>query len=117
MVDVGKHGHAVGDQRFLARAVTEIRGDRVGHLVETPAQRIAQAGEIVAALRGVGATGLPGGAQGVERRAQGVERGGGGMGVHRPESRESGRRAASTRQAHAAGDAANRVAHRGILVR
>mgnify|MGYP002712448138 CR=1 FL=1 len=47
--------------------MTEIRGDRVGHLVETPAQRIAQAGEIVAALRGVGATGLPGGAQAVER--------------------------------------------------
>jgi hypothetical protein len=70
VVDRGQHGHAVGQQRFVARAVAEVGGDGVGHLRQPALQRRAQAQQVVAPLGVAGDRGLPGPAQELQLRGQ-----------------------------------------------
>ena len=59
VVDLVERGHAVGDAAFVQRAVAEVGGNGARHFVQPPLQRVAQALQVVAALRVVRLAGLP----------------------------------------------------------
>ena len=81
MVDLGDHGHRIGEQRLVRGAVAEVGFDRRDHGVAAGPERIAQARQVVEALARVGSLPLPCGAQVVE---DGTQFGDGAVeGVHR----------------------------------
>jgi hypothetical protein len=81
--DLGQHGHAFGQQRFVTRTVAEVRGDGIGHFVEPALQCGMQAAQVVQPLRRVGLARLPRLAQPGQGGHQLGGRGGGRAGVAR----------------------------------
>jgi hypothetical protein len=70
VIDLGHHGHAIGDQRFVFGAMAEIRAHRRFHLAHPRFERRFQARQIVHPLRVVGFLRPPRRTQTFERRRE-----------------------------------------------
>jgi len=70
VVDLVEHGDAVGQQRFDARTMAEVRADRAHEILQPRLEGAAQARQIIHPLRAVGRARLPGRALGLQQCVQ-----------------------------------------------